>query len=487
MKSIVHLLNGLALVFILLLAVSCKKDSIVRDDDELAYSVTFAIHQFSNTSRYLAVNSSSGGALLASTTPNVGDGYLYFWSFNNESINPDIKYDYRAEPSITYNNGIVPTNFNANGFAFEDFAAGKSVSMTGAREVFIKMPIHDVIAIRSFAFDITSTNTGPKDFEIYYSIDEGDNYVALALNNQFGNVTSNTKNSFSYELDTLSIQGEELWMKLVMKAGERGSSGEYNESQGVVRLDNIRLVGEASTFTHPQPINELYYFIFHKDKPGVKSVGVVDFSEDMQLQVQLPMGEYDVFFVSNTSQSPLIFPSSIEKAADIYCSNLFSNHEADIFGYVGTLTVSGEQVQPILLTRLFSQIKIEFTDAGDLSLIKELVVTQQHEPFFYAPFGSFASNPILDQTSITFTEDFSTNKQVVFNQFLGLLQETKPVLYQVEVYGANGLLRTFQLGSSLKNNMQLVFRGELLNELTWPVGFQIIKNENWEGSLTDTF
>src|SRR5690606_22213626 len=114
------LLNGLALVFILLLAVSCKKDSIVRDDEELAYSVTFAIHQFSNTNRYLAVNSSSGGALLASTTPNVGDGYLYFWSFNNESINPDIKYDNREDHSISFNNGIVLTSFIANVIDIED-------------------------------------------------------------------------------------------------------------------------------------------------------------------------------------------------------------------------------------------------------------------------------------------------------------------------------------------------------------------------------
>lgn len=89
-------------------------------------------------------------------------------------------------------------------------------------------------------------------------------------------------------------------------------------------------------------------------------------------------------------------------------------------------------------------------------------------------------NPILDQSSVEVEDDFQLNKQIVFNQFMGLLSETKPIQYSVEVYDDTGIIKTFGLSSALKNNIPLVFIGKLLDDVVYGVGFQITKNENWD-------
>ncbi|TCV20751.1 hypothetical protein EDC17_100194 [Sphingobacterium alimentarium] len=128
-----------------------------------------------------------------------------FWSFNNETLTPDIKYSNYANPSITVNNGIVPTSFGA-GFVYEEYAAGKAVNFLGPREILIKFPIKEVLSIKRLGFDVTGSATGPKDFELYYSLDEGDNYQTIELVNQFVNVAANSKSSFTYDLESLNLR-----------------------------------------------------------------------------------------------------------------------------------------------------------------------------------------------------------------------------------------------------------------------------------------
>lgn len=110
-----------------------------------------------------------------------------------------------------------------------------------------------------------------------------------------------------------------------------------------------------------------------------------------------------------------------------------------------------------------------------------------HDPFFYSPFNISISNTISDQTSIELIADFSNNKQVVFNQFLGNFIDNKPVDYNVLIYTNNGWLRTINMTSTLRNNMQLVFRGNILEGLQQSNIFEIRKNENWNGSVTTDF
>ena len=193
-----------------------------------------------------------------------------------------------------------------------------------------------------------------------------------------------------------------------------------------------------------------------------------------------------MFFVINSSNDDLIIAPDIGKASDIYISNPFSNKDAEIFGYKGTLEVSGNMSVNIVLQRLYSQVKVEFTDQ-DLSAVKKIVLNQLHEPFFYSPFATGLLNPILDQSAIEIEDDFQSNKQVIFNQFMGLLNENKPVNYILNVIGDAGVLQSFELSSSIKNNIQLVFRGNLLEGAPNNVAFQITINENWDGENEVSF
>lgn len=490
MKSLFHATCRLSFLFIIiLLAISCKKDSTIDEENDLVYPVNFTFTNFHSSSGFLKNGTTATKNLVAATggvPANYSEGFLYLWTFNADNLIPDIKYKKSANPSITFNDGRTPTSFGA-GFVFENYVAGKAVNFIGMKELLIKLPIEEVISVSRLGFDLTGSATGPKDFELYISFDEGDTFETIALSNQFGNVNSNGKNSFTYDLSEIELEGEELWLKIVAKAGERGTASAYNESTGTLRMDNLHLVGiappEPSNFT----VNKLHYFLFHKERADFIIDGELDDLQQLNLELDLPIGEYDIFFVLNSSNTELIFPDILTKSSDLYTSNLFSNKQAEIFGYAGQLTVSGNMSSSIVLQRLYSQIKVEFTDVLDLSVVKKIVFKQEHEPFFYSPFNTSLSNPILDQSSLEISDDFQMNKQVVFNQFMGLLNDVIPINYTVEVHGENEILRTFQLGSSVKNNVQLVFRGQLLEDPLHTVGFQITKNENWDGESEVNF
>jgi hypothetical protein len=334
---------------------------------------------------------------------------------------------------------------------------------------------------------MTGSAMGPKDFELYYSFDEGDTYHELALDNQFGNIAANAKNSFTYNLEELQLAGDEIWFRIDLKEGDRTGGGTYNESTGTLRIDNLHLVGISPTSTEVFSVNKLQYFVFHKDKQGLMFVGTNDDISNLSLQLNLPVGDYEALFILNSSDQELLLPSTITKASDLYTSNVFSNKNAEIFGFSGSITVSGNMTSNIILHRLYSQIKVEFTDNIDLSHVSKIVIKQEHEPYFYSPFIADLTNPILDQSSIEIIDVFQINKQIIFNQFMGLLAESKPVHYIVEVHSENVILRTFHLESILKNNIQLVFHGELLQDPLHEVGFQITKNENWDGENAVSF
>ena len=490
MKSLFQLKYRLSFLIIIILAISCKKDSSVDEQNELVYPVLFKFSDFIGSEGLLKTSSINNSTLkIASNggSQSYSEGYLYFWSFNNETLLPDVKYKNQAIPTITYNSGIVPSNtsYIASNYVFDQYAAGKALNLTGAKDILIKMPIEDVMTVKSLGFDIGSSNTGPKDFEVFYSIDEGDSYTEISLVNQFGSFTANAKHSYTYDLLPKNIAGEELWIKIVLKAGERGTSSAYNANSGALRLDNLHLIGIAPTSSTTASINKLHYFLFHKDKSEIIYQGQLDYADNLALDLKL--GDYDVFFIANKSDMELVFPQQILKSSDLFSANIFSNKSAEIFGYVGHLSVNGSVSANIILQRLYSQVKVEFTDNVDLGVVSKLVINQLHEPFFYSPFTLSLTNPVIDQSTIIFEENFQQNKQIVFNQFMGFIDTAKPIEYTVHVYGTNGIIRTFTLKSLLKNNMQLVFRGELLKDVDGKVGFQIVKNENWDGSQTNNF
>lgn len=177
------------------------------------------------------------------------------------------------------------------------------------------------------------------------------------MENQFGSIAANAKNSFTYNLEDLELSGDKLWIRIDPKAGNREGINDYNVASGTLRLDNLHLVGIVPTSSEPFAINKLYYFLFHKTD-GSSIQGVNDDLKDLNLQLDLKEGEYDVFFVINSYDADVLLAQDIAQASDLYISNLFSNKDADIFGYSGAIEVTGNMSINIILQRLYSQVKI---------------------------------------------------------------------------------------------------------------------------------
>lgn len=309
MKSLFHLRYRLSFFIIFILAISCKKDSYVDEENELVFPVNFTFTNFKSSSSYLKSASSKQNLYASSQIPaNYSEGYIYFWSFNNETLTPDIKYSKSANPSITYNDGKSIT-WGA-GIAFENYPAGRASNFAGPKQILIKLSIKDVLSISRLGFDMTGSAMGPKDFEMYYSFDEGDTYHELSMVNQFGNLAANGKNSFTYNLEELQLSGEELWIRINPKAGDRTGGSAYNESTGTLRIDNLHLVGIAPTSNEGFAVNQFYYYLFHKTN-GMSFKGYTDDISNLNVQLQLPMGEYDIFFVLNSFDEELILAPDI--------------------------------------------------------------------------------------------------------------------------------------------------------------------------------
>jgi len=92
-------------------------------------------------------------------------------------------------------------------------------------------------------------------------------------------------------------------------------------------------------------------------------------------------------------------------------------------------------------------------------------------------------NPILDQSEISIVPSFtSSNKTIAFNEFLGNVLQPFGVDYRVQVYGeADTILRTFEVNSAIRNNVQLLFRGPLLENAGSTSSFSIVFREDWDG------
>jgi hypothetical protein len=45
------------------------------------------------------------------------------------------------------------------------------------------------------------------------------------------------------------------------------------------------------------------------------------------------------------------------------------------------------------------------------------------------------------------------------------------------------MLRTFELGAEVRNNVQVLFKGKLLDGLNGNQGFQVVKNEKWRDNV----
>ncbi|MEH6304914.1 hypothetical protein RYH73_04630 [Olivibacter sp. CPCC 100613] len=488
---------------------SCEKPAPQlpgKPGEETLHTVRFNLKGFSTSITPLANSPSlnvprlsnpgkSGLMSVIGLEPSPVEQHLYFWSFNEENLLPTKAVNSSAA-SISFQAADTSPGFTA-GYGLSPYPAGRSLSLKGLQSLIIVMPLNGVSQLAKLAFDVGSSGTGPKNFRIYYSIDSGNTYLPLSADNQFTNTKDNARNSYEFDLSEMNtiIQAQQLTIKIEPFEGERGEANDFDQNRGTFKLDNFRLSGIYNEERPGEPIEDIskiHYFVFNADDDLLALQGSTIFNaaeEGADLAFKLPTGNYYALITSNVSHAELLLPSTLTKAADLYISNHFSNLNASIFGtHVPHLEVNSNTQLEVTLKRYFSQVKFEFTDEEDLAHIRKINIRREHNHFVYVPFGSNPLSLDTGATSIEFYPQFnSENKSLSFNQFMGELIDPIELRYVVSVYDTNDtLLRTFTLSSSIKNNVQLLFKGNLLEEED-KQQFQIEWNQAWDDSLTETF
>lgn len=483
-KPIHSVWYGVSILFIMLNVVSCKKNAADPNDAQESYTIGFKFQEFEQhisplgTRTKMAKQGAINRSFADNAHENTYEGPIYYWSFNAETLMPDVYSD--TYWSITYNDGQTPDDY-AIGWAYEDYVAGSALSLRGLEELIFYMPLTNVFEVQELAFDVSSSGTGPKSFSLAFSQD-GENYTIIEEDNQFPNTnTAQARNTFVFALDELSLDlSVDLYIKLVPKAGERGNAGEYNAVTGVMRMDNFRLLGVAEQVAQAS-VRRIHYHIFDAVTQNLVLSGADHFREGAlaDFALTLPAGDYIASFVTNVSNAELTIPETGD-ASTYFMANTFANHHAHIFGVLDTFSVTADVQRDIELSRYYSEVRLEFTDREDLSEVAKLVIKRRHEADFYAPFNPAMDNPVEDASEIILYPPFGEDDHdVFFNQFIGNIPEATPLKYIVEVYNTSEeLIRTFELESEIRNNMQLLFRGNLLDV---PNGQFIVRlNENWD-------
>ncbi|MCL6523443.1 MAG: hypothetical protein K6T34_02170 [Thermoflavifilum sp.] len=462
---------------ILCLMISCshnEKDS--RTDLSPQHQVQFKVSGFESLITPLPELSTGRKSIDAW---RLAPHYLYYWSFNDSSLLPDIFL--HSGTSIRYNDNQVPTSF-ATGFATDSFPAGLALSIRGLQEIIFQMPLQGVSTLSQLGFDISSSNTGPKDFYLMYSTDGGNTYDTLSASNPFTNRSNQARNSFSFALEGLTIHpSETLYIKIVPLPGDRSGISDYNASMGVTRIDNFYLIGTVDSPTNTFPVQELHYYLFRQSDSSLYAHGIIDLSTHApDFQLNMPNGKYLVHLVANFSHQPLIWADSTASASLHYLANQPNNLQARIYGYADSLNVQTDQVVDAVLKRYYSQIRFQFTDTQGLDQITQIQITPLHPMPFYAPFNTQLQRPAFSIADSSFNIEFDpTTGSAWFNQFLGRLTQPATLQYAVSLFGKDGLLRTFQVRAAILNNVQLTFKGRAFLSSNTNFGVQI--DEQWQG------
>lgn len=485
----------LSLLLFVVFVSSCAKDRSMDSEERESFTVGFKFKQFGSSVTPLPTNELVPvGAGSKPTAPPVvmrsgastEQGYLYYWSFNAESKQPDVFLSISS--SISYLPSTVSENYVA-GWQSGPEGKGRAFSVEGPSEIVIKMPLAGASAVTSFALDVGSSDTGPKAFGIAYS-QNSTNYTVLSAVNQFKNAkTTAARNPFEFTLPSLDLS-KDLYIKITLLAGDRDLSGKpYNAKSGTFRMDNIRLLGLGEA--RSAQVQKLHYHIFDastnalvvKGAESIQSGSLDNFSLD------LPAGTYKASFVANVSTADL---DVVEQggATGYYISNRFANSSAQVFGATHNFSVAKDEQLELILNRYYSQVKFVFTNTEDLSHIEKMVIKRVHQPNFYAPFNTSLTSQITDVSEIVIYPDFDTGaKEITFNQFMGQVPSAITLSYEVTAFDSEDkVIGSFTASATAASNVQLTFRGKIPNTGSPGGGtggsssgatFAIQRNETW--------
>lgn len=486
----------------------CKRDIPELPTDELR-NVTFRLAGFETETMPLdapqamaltALDVGRGGAYaLRNIEPSLEPQYLYFWSFNSEDLEPDIAVD-EVGAGITFEANVTEADFGA-GFGMAPIKeAGQAISLKGLTSLEITMPLQNVEAVTDLAFDVSSSGTGPKDFQLSYSVDGGNTYEILSGSNQFENMNNQSRNRYEFPIESsLHFDGiADIRFLFQFLPGNRDGANDYKESTGVVKLDNIRLTGvyntDTESITSDMPAT-LHYYIFSSEDGKVvqqQQLAMSALGSGGALDVKLADGSYDVLFVAYRSDKGVLLPVNVTNANEFYFGQHFDDYRAVTYAVLlDDLVIDGDNTAvTATLSRCYSRVEFDFTDlTTDLQRVKKIEITREHDNFLYTPFGLPAEVQLSDAHTIEFSEyDSVEDYEIAFHQYFGLLVGTVAVSYELTAYGEGGVvLNTVKINHDAPNNVRLRLTGQLLGNSGVINGFSVALDTEWSELLEHDF
>lgn len=474
-------LNIFSLLFIFLLAAasSCQKNKKISDElEEDVFPVKFKIKDFESIVSPFQKRNVVQKLASAKTSTGLSEEILFKWDFDLSNADPIIAYN--PSSVIDYNNGKIDYGFVA-GWP----TSGKSISFRGAQSVLLKLPVQHIQSLNNLNLDVNSSGVGPRALLIDYSTDQGLSFSKLSDTIHYPldlTSTGASKLPVAQSLSGIPVVGkDQVWIRLRLYEGRRPLGNTYNPTSGTFKIDNVIITGLGDESVEQ---NKLYYHIYHAENHELVKQGGITATETFQ--IDLPLGKYYLSVLTKNSNSPVVFGNATNLNG-FYIHNSFKEKESEIYAARDTFDVNQSTEITLLLNRIYSEVKVEFTDAVDLSGIDSIQIQQKHPSFYYYPFSTHVNSQV-DASILKIEPDFTlSNKSFFFNQFMGFHDTNKAIKYELKVFEKGSLIRTFELQTDVKNNMQVLFKGLLLEEVDPSQGFIIKKNENWDGKVDIDF
>lgn len=480
------------------LMMSCKNDQLIQVGEKEKELRTIQIRMEQFKSQINTLLSSVGPPNMGSTvskgnveaSPNIQR--LYFWSFNENTIVPDIGIDtLNSALTVFRNNGTYEYVFGV-GISFDPYIAGRSLGIVGAKESTVSMPIKGVDRLETLRFDMQSSATGPRDFDFYYSFDESERVLFTDSNSFDGEWTA-----FTYDLSEVILNNAEtMHFHWVYKSGHQRTQ-EYNPLQGTLRHDNLSLTGVFNGVTSDnssQVEGEVNYYVFSKKDHKLVIKGNQDINTDLSIpitKIKLEDGEYFISFLVNFSDEELITPEIVVDAEDLYYYQELSAGEPITYGaLLHNLIVDSDLDLNLEMNRQYSQVRIEFTDADELDEIDRIEITTERKNVYFPYITPYLpeANWVINEEKITFHPDFDLDSGIQFNQFLGESPLGCELIYILKAYDSTDkLLREITLEAVIPNNVQVVFTGKLLDSTGPGAAFYPVWNLEWGQPINHSF
>lgn len=474
---------------LMLLTMSCKKDRLIQvgtpSEQELK-TVRVQIDQFSQQINPMLASYDTDLARMLTAQGNVEAHpdiqVLYYWSFNQSTLVPDIGLDtLRAAIHAERNNGDSHYNFGV-GKAYTPYIAGRAWNITGPKKVLVSMPISHVDYVEQLRFDMIRSGTGPGAYTISYVLDDSEEPIILSEAQSIKQSWS----SYEFDLSQIDLSDNTEWIHLQWEfsEGERNDSTRYNPSSGTIRMDNLSLTG-GYPVARMDPIllgaGNVHYHIFSRSDSSLVLQGHQSFDsnkgQEPLLEFKLEEGAYFLHAAAIFSPDEWVLPDSIQHAGDLYLHQPFHGKNAPTFaGNIPSLNVSDDMSISLNMERMYSQIRMELTDSTGLEDVHRMTVTALKE-MTYFPYLQAGIHEKEGTETVEFIKDFSQHPFIEFNYFMGITTLPLEVGYLLSAYDAsNNLLKQINLQASILNNVELVFRGNLLESSS---GSNLTHRFNW--------